>query len=295
MVSDLGAYLSDLATALAGATRRVDGIAGMAASGQLPRIGDELPPWEVRGWLLPYVMDLLPADSGVGRGRWGYWLRCLEAGRLPPDPIPPCPFEGIEDGSRTPAGKMLLKCLDLIDAREGHWRSECASQLLEWLAWGLHVSPEPCRLKPATQEALYRVGGFCIDPMLDRPADYFGWMLSELKGRGTDPRGFYPTPMDVALLLGQMTFPLDGADCRRQTVCDPCVGTGRMLLTASNWSLRLYGQDIDGRCCLATLVNGAIYAPWLAFPLPDRVFGEPPELPPAFNAAGQGLLFPAPP
>ena len=29
------------------------------------------------------------------------------------------------------------------------------------------------------------------------------------------------------------------------TVNDPCVGSGRLLLHASNISLRLYGQDID--------------------------------------------------
>lgn len=59
----------------------------------------------------------------------------------------------------------------------------------------------------------------------------------------------------------------EGKDCRRESVCDPCVGTGRMLLHASNHSLRLYGLDIDATLCKATLVNGYLYAPWMVRPL----------------------------
>jgi hypothetical protein len=92
--------------------------------------------------------------------------------------------------------------------------------------------------------------------------------------------GFYPTPMSVVTLMEKMTF-VPG-DQRCQTVNDPCVGTGRMLLAASNRSLRLSGQDIQRRCVLATFINGALYAPWLSFPLPAHLFQEspvPPDLP----------------
>ena len=57
-------------------------------------------------------------------------------------------------------------------------------------------------------------------------------------------------------------------DMRAETVCDPCVGTGRFLLHASNHSLRLYGCEIDPVLCKATLVNAYFYAPWLARPIP---------------------------
>src|SRR5207249_1007009 len=39
------------------------------------------------------------------------------------------------------------------------------------------------------------------------------------------------------------------------------------LLHASNHSFRLYGMDIDGMLCQATLVNGYLYSPWLVRPL----------------------------
>ena len=40
-----------------------------------------------------------------------------------------------------------------------------------------------------------------------------------------------------------------------------------MLLHTSNYSVCLYGQDINPVCVKATLVNGYLYAPWLALPL----------------------------
>ena len=41
-----------------------------------------------------------------------------------------------------------------------------------------------------------------------------------------------------------------------------------MLLHASNHSLRLYGCDIDGTLCKATLVNGYLWVPWMVRPIP---------------------------
>jgi hypothetical protein len=98
------------------------------------------------------------------------------------------------------------------------------------------------------------------------PYDYLGDLLAE--NAYGKIQGFFPTPMPVCQMMTQMV--LDGWDeeTRVQTVCDPAVGTGRFLLTASNYSLRLYGQDIDPTMCMVTLVNGYLLAPWLVRPLP---------------------------
>ena len=69
-------------------------------------------------------------------------------------------------------------------------------------------------------------------------------------------------------MMTQMVMEGKDEETRVQTVCDPAVGTGRFLLTASNYSLRLYGQDIDPTMCMATLVNGYLFAPWLVRPFP---------------------------
>jgi hypothetical protein len=65
----------------------------------------------------------------------------------------------------------------------------------------------------------------------------------------------------------------DGRNSRLMSVNDPCVGSGRMLLHASNYSLNLFGQDIDPLAVAMCKINGALYAPWLAFPLPESILG----------------------
>jgi len=70
--------------------------------------------------------------------------------------------------------------------------------------------------------------------------------------------------------MAQMVY--GQGDQRATTVCDCCLGTGRMLLAASNYSMRLYGQDIDGLVLKIAKINGALYAPWLCWPLRDEVW-----------------------
>lgn len=66
-------------------------------------------------------------------------------------------------------------------------------------------------------------------------------------------------------------------------------------------------MDIDPLCVAITKINGAFFAPWLAFGTPDSLFAEPApterslkevaierygrEAEPVFLNSGQGLLF----
>jgi hypothetical protein len=100
---------------------------------------------------------------------------------------------------------------------------------------------------------------------------------------------------------------VEGRDPRLMSVFDPCVGSGRMLLHASNFSLNLWGQDVDPLAVAMCKINGALYAPWMSFPLPATILcGQvvappaslpvpqpPPEHVPVFriNDHHQGLLF----
>jgi hypothetical protein len=145
---------------------------------------------------------------------------------------------------------------------------------------------------------------------LQAPHDYLGAYVAAGKSRGWNPTGFYPTPHNVVECMVQIAMHdtrAEGRAPRLMSICDPCVGSGRMLLHASNFSLCLFGQDIDPLAVAMCKVNGALCAPWLSFPFPESILATnvpppPAALPVAHAPAsgvpvfrvddrGQGLLF----
>lgn len=212
------------------------------------------------GWLLPY---LLHADDCLWQ-RWNHWFDTASAGKL----IGPIP--NIEWQRNAAATKMLERSLSCV-TKYGDWRGwnswSAFNYFLDWLLFGFGHSghrqlPEEKDEHQGASERLYQI--FNLETLLAYPHDYFGDLLAENHhGRHV---GFFPTPMEICQLMAMMNFG-DG-DSRTKTVCDPCVGTGRMLLVASNYSYRLYGADINPTVIKATLVNGYLYAPWLVRPFP---------------------------
>jgi len=215
------------------------------------------------GWLLPY---LLATDDFTWK-RWTHWYELVLARRVIGEAIPQ-----IEWGTHAnpAARKMLEDSLNAITLH-GRWQG--------WSSWSYFIylmdrllyafgHPGHCEepKEPAGAEGassrLFQV--FNLETLLAYPYDFFGDILAENQhGRRS---GFFTTPMPVVEAMVRITFLDDEA--RMKTVCDPCVGTGRMLLAASNYSYRLYGADIDGTVIKATLVNGYLYAPWLVKPFP---------------------------
>lgn len=228
-------------------------------------------PLQEPGWLLP---SLLRTDTLL-YGRWDYLAQCWEREALPAAPLPKLPFLSAPDKA---TWAMLTASLDAIpDHGHGGWAGWSGEDyfhfFLQWLLHGCgHAGHKEPPLEPAycqgAGERLARV--FDLPLLQQNPYDYFGDLLAQnAYGKRS---GFFPTPHTVAEFMAQMMFNESDRnnerDTRILTVCDPCVGTGRLLLHASNYSLRLYGMDLDPTLCLATLVNGFLFAPWLVRPLP---------------------------
>jgi hypothetical protein len=257
---------------------------------------DPVAPWKYRGWLR-FTTQQCHWHPGVVN-RWGYYLRTREAGKLLDEPIPQMHFSHEDESS--PGTKMLQHCIDIIYSDLGSWSAFPA--LIDWIAWGMAVSGEEARITEKTNEALYRY--FNLEPLLLHPADYLGFMYAMGKGRW-NPSAFYPTPMTVVHMMtemvmhdsygkaGEKIIMPDGRDSRTQSVSDPCVGSGRFPLAASNYSFNLSGCDIDPLCCKMTQINGVLYAPWLTFPFPRSFFeqGPPREEGWAVHDHGQCRLF----
>lgn len=238
--------------------------------GRLPQLELQERPFRYRGWIQPYLQGW-EAQLRQEQSRYAYYLALRWSGQLPDVPLPRIDFvQTTRDGAA--ALKNIWDCIKICDAN-GSWSS--LRDFVDWLAFGLGVSRTPSVLDDQVQAKLYRT--FNVRPWLEAPYDYLGDLLCERR-QGWNPAGFYPTPHNICEMMVRMTFD-EGADYRAKTVCDPAVGTGRMLLHASNYSLRLYGQDIDPLCCTITKINGALYAPWLAFGVPDEIFNEQPSHP----------------
>lgn len=253
--------------------------------GRFPMLGDERPPWHYRGWLLNQI-QLCHFHPAV-INRWGYYLNIFESSELGDEPIPRVDFLDHVNES-LPAYKNMMKCVDILDRVFGGWDSFYG--FLDWLTFAIGRDRQPRReIDDKTQEQLYKT--FNLEPWLTMPADYFGDVMCEMKGK-RNRTGFYPTPHSICEMMVAMTFlgneNSEEVDLRTATVCDPCVGTGRMLLHASNYSLRLFGQDIDGRVLQACLINGALYAPWITWPFDKKVFEK--DVPPARKLADEEVM-----
>jgi hypothetical protein len=225
-----------------------------------PKLKRDLKP----GFLLPYLLDF----DALTYGRWDYWFEAVTEGKLPDRPIPPVDFLSSAD-PRT--RKMLETTLNIIP-RHGSWQTmggwDYFRYLLRWMLWGFghpgYKEPEEPDGCEGACLRVYQTLNICAWMLW--PYEYLGDLLAEnAYGKG---QGFFPTPMDICSMMTQMLMSESDEDMRTKTVCDPAVGTGRFLLTASNYSLRLYGQDIDPLMCMATLVNGYLFSPWLVRPFP---------------------------
>ncbi len=219
------------------------------------------------GWLVPYLLDI----DAVTWQRWEYWCRSMEAGKLLDEPIPEIFFEkdGVAHDSST-GYRHLDQCLNSIP-KHGSWQGweswQYMDYLLDYLLFGFgyhgqqELPKEPSGCDGAGMR-LYQI--FNLGVLLAFPYDYWGDILAA--NRFGKRLGFYPTPHCICQMMARML--MQGDDCRNQSVADCCLGTGRMLLEASNYSLCLYGMDINETVIKASLVNAYCYAPWLVKPLP---------------------------
>jgi hypothetical protein len=248
-------------------TSPLDLVAFFNEQHRLPRLGDDVAPWLYRGWLLPYVILIHERCPAVAN-RWGYHLRTLEAGKLLDEPIPQINFVAPDSRVFT----LLQDWSGLIGRDCGGWSD--FHTLLDWLCWGMSLSKEEPQLTDEVNEKLYR--NVNVGPLLETPYDYLGDYVSQGKARGWNPTAFYPTPHSVVEFMVRMTMGdacAKALDTRTKSVCDPAVGSGRFLLHASNYSLNVWGQDVDPLAVAMCKINGALYAPWIAFPLPSRILG----------------------
>ena len=249
------------------------------------------------GWLFAHLYN----HDALLHGRWEYWhrLQLVPAEKfhllqesdpeirlagihehiLPKEPIPQITFgEGLYSHSK--GSKMLEICLDKMLTGGGYTSLLTRIEyFLDWLLYGFgHPHPwfEQLPAEPSSCEGcsmiLYQL--FNLFHLLYKPQDYWGSLIVEAKGKGSQKHtGYFPTPNTVAVAMAKMLF-CDDRDTRLQMGYEPAIGTGVMTLEPSNQVLNMVGTDIDKLLLKACLVNWYLYCPWFAMPvfyLVDRV------------------------
>ena len=205
-----------------------------------------------KGWLRPYLFAL----SEMFHKRWSYWIETIENGRPLNGPIPKISFLS------HPHPQVMQNIKDCIDKTRNYgsaWMS-----FVEWLLWGLGSNLQGEFPKNVSEEiSLYWYRKFNLGLMLKYPCDYMAWASCEIEDMTRRKTGYFPTPGHIVDMMVKMQ--MTEAD-KINTVCDPCLGTGIMLLYASNYSLRLYGTDISLDMVKMAHVNARLYIPWVVYP-----------------------------
>ena len=204
-------------------------------------------------WLRPYLVTL----DEMFLKRWDYWLRTVDAGEVLPEPIPQIEWKG---GCQEPR-KNFQTCIEYC---RNVFSRQAFTLFVEWLLFGFgdpSMKEMPSQVKPRINAFWYKT--FNLGFFLKYPHDYLGEYAAELYGGGRhNPTGYFPTPMHVSVMMAMMV--LSEKD-KTASVCDPCVGSGRLLMAASNYSLNLYGVDIDYSILNVCKANMWMYVPWGVF------------------------------
>ncbi|MCP4411700.1 MAG: SAM-dependent DNA methyltransferase, partial [Gammaproteobacteria bacterium] len=154
------------------------------------------------------------------------------------DPIPYIPFKPSYEYPQKLVQKNLKDCL-----RRADYTSRPLETFIDWILWGFNNGETFPDIKEDIDDYWYRT--FNLGLFYKEPSDHWAEVASEYMGKNNG-LGYFPTPGNVVEFMVKINIgdkPLHKH--KRMSVCDPCLGTGVMLLYASNYSLNLYGNDIS--------------------------------------------------
>lgn len=224
------------------------------------KIVNSIPKYPSKGWLFPYLL----MGSSLFDKRWDWWLSCIDKNEL----IGKIPrigfFHSVHESPVQDTLKNLENCVKHLVSKG--YGSNSLNYFVDWILWGLggRFSEQPIKLDEKASRWLYE--NFQLGLLQKAPFDYWGYLASEEKGNGKwrNPTAFFPTPHSVV----SMTIKMLLADVKEQnfSLCDPCAGTGIILMEASNYTVDLYAQEIDLTICKMLEVNAFLYMPSVVVP-----------------------------
>jgi hypothetical protein len=163
--------------------------------------------------------------------------------------------------------EMIEKCLNPPNYYQ--YGVDLLYMFVDWILYGFGsdiVKKLPARIDDKLNKYWYE--NFKADLMFMYPADYFVAVAAQIySNKQFNSTAFYPTPSQVVKLMVEMVFSSDKKEdlerYKYQALNEPCMGSGIFLLYASNYTLRMFGQDIDRLMYKLTNINAYLYMPWM--------------------------------
>lgn len=188
--------------------------------------------------------------------RWQWWALVLLTKRLPPLPYPKIGFATQFPDHAGPM-RMIRECLRPPDAR--------FEDFLDWILFGcggFDTKQLPRGLTPSL--ARHWEATFDLALLLREPGDWLGHYYETVVASPSmkSSTGFFSTPMSLCHLMVELHRP-----GLMDSVHEPCCGSGRMLMAASNYSINLSGTDINPTLVKICQANAWLYMPSVVLPL----------------------------
>lgn len=216
-----------------------------------------------------YFYNLIIVDT-LTIGRWKYWGDILYTKDLSKD-IPYINFKNNDYDRKNQVIDMLRTCIEGNNTSTASSFTNFVRYILYCIKPVMHHEGENIEEKIENAEKLIAgiddysltryYENFSLEALLLYPGDYLGELAAEYLG--DNGSAYFPTPNSVVQFMVEVLF--TDRKSKFQKVCDPCTGSSRMLLYASNYTLRLCGQDINKDIIDVSLVNGYLYMPWAVF------------------------------
>lgn len=213
-----------------------------------------------------YFYNLLITDLLTTK-RWDYWGNILLTKDLSGD-IPYVDFGHCSKPEGNEVTDMLRNCIEVPHCGGSTAFNNFVRYLLYCLKPISYYTGDTIKEKEEEAEKLLAgiddkslknyYENFSLEAMLLYPGDYLGELAALYLG--SNGSEYYPTPSNIVNLMVEML--MKDNDSKFETVCDPCCGSSRMLLYASNKSLKVFGMDINKDIINVSLVNAFLYIPW---------------------------------
>lgn len=221
------------------------------------------------GWLLP---ELLRLDATY-QGRYELWHGTKTQPHLTlntlarPEPVP---FLKPGDAGFDKTLTMLKACFKAVGGESQKPGMREVSYLARWMLFSLghpyqtQLPTMDCGHAGAKRTRLENE--FDLSQLIRFPSDYFGHLLA-LSQYGQRHTRFYPTLQPIAALMADLGHQVERSPTPMR-IFDPCLGTGRLALEASNYARALVGWERDRPLLEVALANFMLYAPDFALPIP---------------------------